>query len=247
MTIRINGGFVQVTGQHADKAIASSIFKDWVKRLDPDFVVHSIDFQSVDFAHLHADRIFFIKFKAHVVDEKGKLVLPGIVFMRGGAVSIMPVLRCDDGKTYTIFTRQPRFAVGHMAFPEIPAGMLDGEGNFAGVAARELQEELDMTIQASDLQDLGAPVYGECWPGIYPSPGACDEFIKPFFFEKAISAEKLQAFRGKRTGLATENEQIVLEVIPLKDLPWATSDGKSLASLALLLARSPEFGKMIEG
>ena len=75
----------------------------------------------------------------------GKHAIPGIVFMRGGAVSILPVLECGDER-FVLLVRQPRLAVGFAAFPEIPAGMLDGSGKFSGVAAKELQEETGIEI-----------------------------------------------------------------------------------------------------
>jgi len=47
------------------------------------------------------------------------------------AVAILVLLECD-GEQYTILTRQARVPAGYFRFPEIPAGMLDGSGHFAG-------------------------------------------------------------------------------------------------------------------
>ena len=86
-------------------------------------------------------RVGFIKFKARaLVDiggsegDDGVIEVPGIVFMRGGAVGILVILECE-GVEYTIVTYQARVPVGDHNLPEIPAGMLDGSGNFKGVAA----------------------------------------------------------------------------------------------------------------
>jgi hypothetical protein len=51
----------------------------------------------------------------------GEAVVPGIVFMRGGAVSILPILTCG-GDTFVLLCRQARVPAGFAAFPEIPAG-----------------------------------------------------------------------------------------------------------------------------
>ena len=51
----------------------------------------------------------------------GEAIVPGIVFMRGGAVSILPILTCG-GDTYVLLCRQARVPAGFAAFPEIPAG-----------------------------------------------------------------------------------------------------------------------------
>jgi ADP-sugar diphosphatase len=85
---------------------------------------------------------------------EGKKV-PGIVFMRGGAVSILVVLHCG-GQRFVLICKQPRIPVGASAFAEIPAGMLDGDGKFGGVAAKELQEETGMIIKEDEVRAFPA-------------------------------------------------------------------------------------------
>ncbi|HEU5114981.1 MAG TPA: NUDIX domain-containing protein [Candidatus Paceibacterota bacterium] len=235
MNTLIHGRTVEVTGEHAEEALQSHIFTEWKKRLSPWFSVRKIEFQSVDFTRHEPRRVIFAKFKAEVYDNEGKLVMPGIVFLRGGAVAMLVVFHCE-GEEYTVLTNQPRFASGSSSFPEIAAGMLDGEGNFAGVAAREMEEELGITIKTDELVDLTHLANSNNWPGMFPSPGACDEFIRIFLYEREITREKLEEFRGKTTGLASENERIKLSVIPLRMLPFLTPDGKSLAAYCLYLA-----------
>jgi ADP-sugar diphosphatase len=45
-----------------------------------------------------------------------------------------------------IFTLQPRVPVPAFQFPELPAGMLDGSGQFAGKAAEEIKEETGQSL-----------------------------------------------------------------------------------------------------
>ena len=85
--------------------------------------------------------------------------VPGIVFMRGGAVAILVVLFDETGTRRVLICKQPRVPCGQSAFPEIPAGMLDGEGKFSGVAAKELQEETGLVITEDEV----------CSNGIKPS------------------------------------------------------------------------------
>jgi ADP-sugar diphosphatase len=66
-------------------------------------------------------RVGFIKFRADVVNEVGGF-LPGIVFMRGGAVTMLVILQCE-GEDYSIITLQPRVPAGKFLFPELPAGI----------------------------------------------------------------------------------------------------------------------------
>src|SRR5262249_54572716 len=121
------------------KVTGSKQFTDWLARVDRTrFTIKYIHFQSVDM--FGPVTIGIIKFKADVVDSTGKFIA-GIVFMRGGSVAILTVLHCE-GKDYAVMTVQPRFCTGSFEFLEVPAGMLDGSGNFAGVAATEMKQEL---------------------------------------------------------------------------------------------------------
>ena len=76
-------------------------------------------------------RVGFLKFrstaKVNVGGEKGVITVPGIVFMRGGAVGVLVILECD-GKEFALLTNQARVPIGHHALPEIPAGRECGNG-----------------------------------------------------------------------------------------------------------------------
>ena len=135
--------FPQQFADNADKVFEMKAFKDWIAGLDKEFIIKSILVQSVD---MFGPRVGFLKFKAEVSDKEGNVV-PSIVFMRGAAVAILFVLRCDeDGEFYTLLTVQARFPTGKYSFPDIPAGMVDGNGDFVGVAAKEMKEETGFEV-----------------------------------------------------------------------------------------------------
>lgn len=206
---------------------ASKQFTDWVASMDADrFVVSAVHFQSVD---MFGPKIGFIKFKASITDKSGK-PLPGIVFMRGGCVAMLCVLTCKD-KKYTVLTVQPRPASGRFDFVEIPAGMLDGSGNFAGVAAKELDEELGLKIDSKDLIDLSEKAGHS--RGVFVSPGGTDETIRLFVYEQEVTQDELAAMHGKCTGLLSEGEQITLRVVALDDDILTIDDGKTIVAYAL--------------
>lgn len=149
---------VPITGANAKDVEAALNFKpllDWAEtlKLDARFVVKAINLQSVDY--FGSGRVGFIKFKAEATFN-GKRV-NGVVFMRGPAVSVLPILSCG-GEEWIVMCRQPRLPVGR-AFLELPAGMLDGSGNFAGVAAKEMEEETGITMKEGELVDLTALAY----------------------------------------------------------------------------------------
>lgn len=227
----INKRCVPVYGEKSTivQVVKSQIFQDWVSNLDPEFVVHSITIQSVDMAHCtKKPRVLFIKFEAQVSDKQGN-PLSGIVFLRGGAVGMLVILNCK-GKKYVVLATEPRFAIGKFDSAGLPAGMLDGDGNWSGKAAKELEEEVGLIINENDLIDLTKLVYENRFLGLYPSAGGCDEFIRLFLLEMDVDFSFIEKMQGKQTGAAEENEQITLSVIPLEEIITATSDMKALVA-----------------
>jgi len=203
-------------------------FIDWVAEFEKpgnNLELTKVHFQSVDMFGKH---IGFVKFKSEVLKE-GKYV-PGIVFMRGPSVAILTILICE-GKEYALTTVQARVPISKL-FLEIPAGMLD-DGTFMGKAASEMQEETGIVVKVEDLIDLTLLAYGSKYPGIYPSPGGCDEYIRLFLYRQEVSTEKLKQLEGKCTGAIGTHEFISLRVLPLERLWQETSDVKALSSLFL--------------
>jgi ADP-sugar diphosphatase len=117
--------------------------------------------------------------------------------------------------------------------------MLDGD-TFSGGAAKEIEEETGLKVQASELIDLTALTVPEnadgelLQNGIYPSPGGCDEYIPLFLYQKRIPRVQMQEFQGKVTGSRDHGEKITLKLVPLEKL-WreGARDGKTLAAWAL--------------
>ena len=149
----------------------------------------------------------------------------------------------EDDK-HVILTIQPRIPAGSLALAELPAGMLDDSGTFAGGAAKEIAEETGLEVSANELLDLTDLALREPDPksssdeklqlGVYPSPGGCDEFIPIFLWQKQISRSQMQEWQGKLTGLRDHGEKITLMLTPLDQL-WRTGarDAKALAACAL--------------
>ncbi|KAL4903947.1 hypothetical protein BDW74DRAFT_179528 [Aspergillus multicolor] len=212
---------------------------------DP-YVLRKINVQAVDF--FGGGRLGFVKLKADVSNASGES-LPGSVFLRGGSVGMLLLLQPDDvpsaseNDKWAVLTVQPRIPAGSLAFSEIPAGMLDDSGAFAGKAAEEIEEETGLKIPQSDLVDMTSLALqstdesedGETLQkAVYPSPGGSDEFIPLFLCEKRMPRKEIEAAQGKLTGLRQHGEKIMLKIVPLKDL-WKEGirDGKTLAAWAL--------------
>ncbi|KAF2767192.1 hypothetical protein EJ03DRAFT_158961 [Teratosphaeria nubilosa] len=210
------------------------------------YKLRSIKIQSVDwFGSGDKKRLGFIKLQAEVTNDEGAY-LPGAVFMRGGSIAMLLILQPDDVPAdsdqdkHVLLTVQPRLAAGSLSFSEIPAGMLDDSGTFAGGAAKEIEEETGLKVKAEELIDMTALTFQDdkteedLQVAVYSTPGGCDEFIPIFLYQKRIAREELQEFQGKLTGLRDEGEKITLKVVRLQDL-WkeGARDAKTLAALAL--------------
>lgn len=154
-----------------------------------------------------------------------------------------------------ILTIQPRIPAASLAFPELPAGMVDDSGTFSGAAAKEIKEELGMchfivhpTVantligleipqeELTNLSELAIPhTNGEQVPqATFPSAGGCDEYVPLFLHIKRVPREQLKEWTGKLTGLRDEGEKITLRLVKLEDL-WREGgrDSKALGAWAL--------------
>jgi ADP-sugar diphosphatase len=180
--VKINGQSIPVsksdivTEEQFAKAIASLKFKNWGDGISSEYDMRSIHIQSVD---MFGPNVGFIKLNCEAYFN-GKPV-PGIAFIRGNSVSILIILILPNGEKHILLVVQPRIAIGCSAYIEAVAGMMDENGNFIGVAAKEIKEETGLDIVERDLIPLG---------GIYPSPGGCDEYIKLYAYECPISEEE---------------------------------------------------------
>ncbi|KZM22262.1 uncharacterized protein EKO05_0011330 [Ascochyta rabiei] len=183
--------------------------------------------------------------------------IPGAVFLRGGSVAVLIIVQPEDAKDedekHAILTVQPRIAAGSLAFTEIPAGMLDG-GSLKGAAASEIEQEAKLKVKETDLINLselalhGIPTTPwkaghdtsategseSVQDAMYPSVGACDEFIPILLCQKRLTRRHMNWLKGKATGLRDEGENITLKLVPMARA-WreAGRDAKALAAIAL--------------
>lgn len=63
------------------------------------------------------------------------------------------------------------------------------------------------------LIDMTGVAYGEGHPGMYPSVGACDEFLRLFLYQRVATREEIREFEGKLTGERDHGELITLQVL----------------------------------
>ncbi|RFU76028.1 nudix domain-containing [Trichoderma arundinaceum] len=214
---------------------------------DP-YALRSVTVQAYDF--FGGGRLGFVKLTASVSNSAGE-TLPAAALLRGPSVAMLVMLVPDDAppdsdERYVVLTVQPRIPVGSLSFVELPAGMVDGSGNFKGVAAKEIEEELGITIHEDELtclSELAAASIekqdtkdeGEnLTAAMFPSAGGCDEHITIYSYEQRIPRSQLSEWEGRLTGERSHGEKITLKVVPMQHL-WkeGARDAKCLAALAL--------------
>jgi ADP-sugar diphosphatase len=211
---------------------------------DDPYELKSIHIQAVDFFE---QRIGFLKYKAIIENKRGKkgepMQLPGSIFMRGGSVGMLMILRPKDrsDERWVIMTEQARIPAGSLSFLEIPAGMIDERTkDFKGAAANEIEEETGLKINREHLLDMtelalqGSPNPENLKLAMYPSPGGSDEFIALFLWEQEMERLEIESLREKLTGDKKQGEMITLKLVPYRDL-WkvATRDAKTMVAWAL--------------
>lgn len=227
-------------------------FKEWIaalkssltKQKNSDHVFHSsrytlrsIKIQSVDW---FPKGLGFVKLLAEVTNEQGE-ALPGVVLLRGGSVAVLMILRPADSRDerWVIMTEQPRIPAGSLSFMEIPAGSID-DSTFAGAAAKEIKEEVGLTLYENDLIDMTKlAVQGHKGPenlqsAMYPSPGGCDEYIAIFLWEREMDRLQIENLKGRLTGVRTDQEKITVRLLNYERLlEVGGRDGKTLAAWSL--------------
>jgi 8-oxo-dGTP pyrophosphatase MutT (NUDIX family) len=211
---------------------------------DP-YALRSVTIQSYDL--FGGGRLGFLKLTASVTNGANES-LPAAALLRGPSVAMLVMLVPDDAppesdERYVILTVQPRVPVGSLAFVEIPAGMVDDAGSFKGAAAKEIEEELGMTITEDQLTCLselvvpsasGAEGEENLPSAMFPSAGGCDEHVTIYSHERRVPRDQLNEWTGKLTGLRSHGEKITLKLVAMKDL-WkeGARDAKALAAVAL--------------
>ncbi|KAH7378141.1 nudix hydrolase 14 [Cadophora sp. MPI-SDFR-AT-0126] len=255
--VRFAAGLLEL-GLTREKVLGFTAFQNWIKTLEQSldrqsYTTHTfandpyylrwIQIQAFDeFEPKGVKRVFFIKLFAQVTTESGKDYLPGVVFLRGGSVAVLMIVRPTDAplERYVIMTEQARIAAGSLSFMEIPAGMLDDERNIKLAALREIEEEVGIFPKANDLIDMTElavtdhAVTEDIRDAMYPSPGGCDEFINIFLWERNLDRLDIENLKDRLTGDRAAAEKITVRLLEYEKLvAVGARDGKTLAAWSL--------------
>jgi hypothetical protein len=211
-------------------AVTSKPFVEWVDSVAKSecFQISSIHIQSLDMFE-DGTQVGFIKFKADV-RMHGKAV-PGVIFMRGVTPAVLVVLKVQpENKKFLLTVRQPRFAAGDSALPELPAAGLDDDGNLVGSGSKAMMNEAGIEINESELFNMTQLAQGDAYPGMYTSCGGSDEYTPLFLYRHTITAEDFLKLEDKIT---RQESKLKLELTPFGEYWRRSPDAKALAALCL--------------
>ncbi len=119
--------------------------------------------------------------------------------------------------------------------------MIDAEGNVAGAAAREIEDEVGHKLNAKDPIDMtklaiqqDSTEREEIQDALYPSPGGCDEFMNIYPWKRVRDRLEIEYLKNKLRGdrAAMENIIVTLEKYE-KPFEVGVRDGKTLAAWSL--------------
>ncbi|CAN5288954.1 hypothetical protein BH09BAC4_BH09BAC4_47660 [soil metagenome] len=157
----------------------------------------------------HNGEVLFAMLEVDADTPEGDKIPPAL-FLKGHAVSMLVCLIDKETRQkFVVLVKQRRIADGSQTY-EHPAGMVDASDAPDEVAARELGEEIGMTVTAAELTKLNPQVW-------HPSTGTSDEGMHFFFIEKEMSRAEIMAFHLKNMGNESEHERITSVVATLPE------------------------------
>lgn len=198
-----NGKIYTIVGKHAKLFVKTKAFQLWMDRLNPKIKMDHLELR--DAFIVGQGKVMLFATVLGVNAEMNGRSISSYAFLRSDAVAMLPIIEeIETGYIYVVVTEQMRFPYGNTLF-ECPAGMMDDKTGIAGVAVKEIEEELQETITKNRLVYLGTSVM---------SGGGCSERMHYVAFVMQKSKEELEKIKGKETGTVSENENIILHVLP---------------------------------
>lgn len=136
--------------------------------------------------------------------------IPPVCFLKGHAASVLVCLiDKETDEKFVVLVRQRRISDGSQTY-EHPAGMVDADDDATDVAAREVGEEIGLSIEPDELTKLNPRLW-------YPSTGTSDEAMHYYYVEKRLSRQQIMGFHHQRMTNDSEFERITTVVTTLPE------------------------------
>lgn len=166
------------------------------------------------------------------VREPDNRKLPNIVFIRGNAVIVVPLLINESSKEKKfLMVTQRRIGSGELSL-EFPAGMIDREDETPiQVGKKELLEETGLEVDEKELFPL-------LERPLYSSAGASDEAIFFFGCIKKVPSSVFESFYTTHKQNQNENEYIKTELLSKEEAISRITSLQAYLSLFLFELKS---------
>ncbi|KAH0790640.1 hydrolase, NUDIX family protein [Histomonas meleagridis] len=211
-----------------DLLLKSSLLKHWIRTIDPSITIQKLKLNTIDI--FPGPRVGFIE--CEVTYSRNDIVSTEIFILSGGSVSIVPLIKCiETGQIMTMLVKQPRIAFGGLTY-EFPAGLADDSTDYELTAIREFKEECGISINRSELIDVGQIVHNET-PTFHTFPQFFDEFVATYVVKKAMTQKEIETIEGRNGGV-DEDEQITQHFVPFDDICLFSQDAATLGICYLI-------------
>lgn len=158
-----------------------------------------------------------------------------ICFLKGDAVSMLVVLIAEEtNDKYVLLVKQRRICNGAFTY-EHPAGMIDEDDpSPVDVAARELGEEANLTVDPAEL----TPLFNK---PLYSATATSDEALHFFYLERRMPLAEIKAMDSQTTGEEGENEHTQLQVATFPEAHGLVSNIHGIMSHLLYLQKVGDY------
>lgn len=157
----------------------------------------------------HNGEVLFAMLEVDADTPEGDKIPPAL-FLKGHAASVLVCLiDKDTQEKFVVLVKQRRIADGSHTY-EHPAGMVDSSDAPDEVAARELGEEIGLSVTAAELTKLNPKLW-------FPSTGTSDEAMHFFYIEREMARDDIMDYHLKNMGNQSEFERITSVVATLPE------------------------------
>ncbi|GAB3781437.1 hypothetical protein GCM10028818_35530 [Spirosoma horti] len=171
-------------------------------------------------------------------DTPEDTTLNPICFLKGDAVSMLVVLIAEEtNEKYVLLVKQRRVCNGAFSY-EHPAGMIDEDDpSPVEVAARELGEEANLTVESAELR----PLFNK---PLYSATATSDEALHFFYLERRMPLAEIKAMDSQMTGEKEENEHTQLRVVTFPEAHRLVSNIHGIMSHLLYLQKVGDYERL---
>ncbi len=207
MKFRVQPG----VGVHQERVVGSTVVQDWLSKLGPESEDASALITAVQ---EWGGQVQLVVLRITQPDNEVSTAI-----LMYGAVDVPVVLRplgTKGQQDYALLVSQVRPAVGGRVLSN-PSGRLKPTEDPRDASSREVFEETTLKVDPTWFISLNDKVTGSDEP-YYVSPGMITEEVRFYAVVIVLPLETIQSLDGQTAGLAEEDEETHLMVVPVRQV-----------------------------